>query len=112
MARGYGAKKKTLITYEGDNLGMRLGSAAVKANIPMAYLAWVLNINRITIYGWFNGGNIRKDLQGSATKLANILEYDLAQGLRLPARSLKHARTYVEELTGEPFPSKAQEGAN
>lgn len=112
MARSYGAKKQALATYQGDNLGMLLGSAAVRANIPMAYLAWVLDVSRIAVYGWFDGGNVRKDLQGGIRKLTSILEFDLRQGVVLPAKNLKDAKKYVEDLTGETFPSNDKQAPN
>lgn len=112
MARGYGAKKLALAQYEGDNLGMKLGSAAVRANIPMVYLAWVMDVSRITIYEWFNGGNIRKDLQGRVQQLTSVLELDLREGMLLPVKNLKAAKKYVEEMTGETFPSNTKQATN
>lgn len=56
MSYGYSAKMVAL-NQQADrgNLGVRLGRACIKKNIPVSEVAYMLGVSRQTVYNWFVG---------------------------------------------------------
>ena len=78
---------------------MLFRSACVKANIPAAYAALVVDSTRSTLYAWFRGRHIRKNRQRVVEDLIKSLEDDLIMG-RLPAKSMADAESYIKDILG------------
>lgn len=86
-------------SYEGDNLGMQLGAAAVAANLPVTYVAKAFLVSRNTVQGWFLGSTMKQKHRQMAEALVTVIRGDLSVG-ELPAKTLREAKLYLEELTG------------
>lgn len=56
MSYGYSAKLVAL-NQQADrgSLGVRLGRACIKKNIPVSKVAYMLGVSRQTVYNWFVG---------------------------------------------------------
>lgn len=80
-----------------DNLGIVLGRACVKANIPLAYVAKIFGVSRMTVHTWFRGGSIRSGRLELVHAFLRIVQEDTAKGI-LPLADFKSARAYVNEL--------------
>jgi len=102
MARTYSPKYKELINSKrAYSLGIDLGKTCVKANIPATYVAEIFNTTRMTIHAWFRGGVIRPSKRRKIEVLIELMEEDFERGV-LPVKTLKEARTYVEDMIGHP----------
>lgn len=56
MSYGYSAKLVALNRQaDKNNLGVRLGRACIKADIPVSRVAETLGVSRQTLYNWFMG---------------------------------------------------------
>lgn len=56
MSYGYSAKLVALNQQaDKSNLGVRLGRACIKKDIPVAAVANALGVSRQTLYNWFMG---------------------------------------------------------
>lgn len=56
MSYGYSAKLVALNQQaDKSNLGVRLGRACIKKDIPVAAVASALGVSRQTLYNWFVG---------------------------------------------------------
>lgn len=57
-----------------QNLGVRLGRACIKANIPVANIATQLGVSKQTVYNWFTGAyNPQKTLAPAVEKLIAVI---------------------------------------
>jgi len=103
MSRPYSPKLKELVeTSKNYTLGIDLGKTCLKANLPAAYIAEVFDTTRMTIHSWFRGGVIRFKKRRKIEVFIELMEEDLTNGV-LPAKTLKEARTYVEDMIGRPI---------
>lgn len=56
MSYGYSAKVVALNQQaDRSNLGVRLGRACIKKDIPVSTIATTLGVSRQTLYNWFMG---------------------------------------------------------
>jgi hypothetical protein len=103
MSRPYSPKYKELVeTAKNYTLGIDLGKTCMKANLPATYVAEIFDTTRMTIHSWFRGGVIRSTKRRKIEVFIELLEEDMIKG-DLPAKSLKEARTYVEDMIGRPI---------
>lgn len=101
MARRYDKDRAaTLMAYDGDDLGLRLGSVALRANLPLTYMAAMFGLTRNSVGRWYMGGNVAAKHRALAETLIQVFEGELRAGSDLPARNLKAAREYLESLRG------------
>jgi hypothetical protein len=105
MPRNYSEKFLLSINkMDTDRLGVQLGQACVKANLPALYIAEALNVSRMTIHSWFRGKPLRdKNAQKVKSLLQNIDE-DLSKGT-LPAPSMPIAKKYIQNIVGLQSPN-------
>lgn len=100
MPRTYGDKLLLQLQQaDGTLLGVRLGRLCVEANLPVVYVAEALSVSRNTVHLWFRGQMMYEDKRKVVEAFMHLVEQDMKSGL-LPARSLKHAKTYIEEMLG------------
>lgn len=101
MSRNY-SQKFLIEMYKADpkNLGNALARACVAANLPAKYVATVLGVTRMTIYGWFRGKPFRRKNKEMTEAFMRLVEKDIDVG-RLPAKSVADAKTYLEDMIGE-----------
>jgi hypothetical protein len=103
MSRPYSPSFKKLITNDKSHkLGIDLGRTCMRANLPATYVAEVFDTTRMTIHSWFRGGVIRSSKRRKIEVFIELLEEDINKG-DLPAKTLKEARTYVEDMIGRPI---------
>lgn len=103
MSRPYSPEFKKLIAHSRSyKLGIDLGKTCVKAGLPATYVAEVFDTTRMTIHSWFRGGVIRSTKRRKIEVFIELLEEDMDKGA-LPAKTLKEARTYVEDMIGRPI---------
>ena len=75
MSYGYTARLVEL-NKQADKrlLGVRLGRACIKHNIPVSDVASQLSVSRQTVYNWFIGSNVpRASVEQSVRNLLNYL---------------------------------------
>jgi hypothetical protein len=85
--------------------GTALALACVKANLPAKYVAWVLDVTRMTAFSWFRGKPIRHRNLLKVETFTDLVESDTAKGL-LPAKSNKAALEYLEAMVGRKYGEK------
>jgi hypothetical protein len=101
MPRSYSNKflltlsKPTAIT-----TGHYLAKTCVKANLPASYVCTVFGISRMALHTWFRGGSIRPRRETTVDAFISLVEKDLLSGV-LPAKNLKDAKEYIEDLLKE-----------
>ena len=100
MARTYSPELLSIVdTTAEDNVGTTLAKACIKANLPAAYVSKILGVSRMGIHAWFRGGYVRSGRREKIKLFLQLLEEDTTSGL-LPAKNLKEARTYTENILG------------
>ena len=85
-----------------NRAGTALALACVKANLPAKYVAMTLEVTRMTVFSWFRGQPIRHKNLLKVETLTDLIESDTAKGL-LPARTVKEAKAYLEDMVGRKF---------
>ena len=85
-----------------NRAGTALALACVKANLPAKYVAMTLDVTRMTVFSWFRGQPIRHKNLLKVETLTDLIESDTAKGL-LPARTVKEAKAYLEDMVGRKF---------
>jgi hypothetical protein len=101
MPRTYG--DKLLLKLQGGDstlLGVRLGRLCVEANLPIAYVAPALEVSRNTVHLWFRGQVMHEQKRKVVEAFMHLVEQDMKDGA-LPAKGLKHAKTYIEGMIGK-----------
>ena len=88
-----------LAKQDDTRLGVQLAKLCVKANIPAIYVAAALETSPTTVYNWFRGRGIREEKFKVVEVFIEFLEAALREG-RLPAKSIKDAKVYVENIVG------------
>ena len=82
--------------------GIALALACVKANLPAKYVAWSLDVTRMTVFSWFRGKPLRHNNLIKVETLTDLIESDTAKGL-LPAKNTASAKAYLEDMVGRKF---------
>ena len=85
-----------------NRAGTALALACVKANLPAKYVAMTLEVTRMTVFSWFRGQPIRHKNLLKVETLTDLIESDTAKGI-LPARTVKDAKAYLEDMVGRKF---------
>lgn len=101
MARPY-SEKFLLDLYRSNaapSLGIELGKACVKYNLPAAYVAVALEVSKVTMYKWFRGREVREKNAKRVQVFMDLAKQDFETGI-LPAKSVDDARIYIQNLTG------------
>jgi hypothetical protein len=80
--------------------GHHLAKLCVDACLPAIHVAKVFGVSRMTIHSWFRGSAIRSKKMALIDAFCRVVEKDLASG-ELPAKSLKEAIVYLEDITKE-----------
>lgn len=83
-------------------VGVQLAQECVKANLPAQYVAQALNVSRLTVHNWFRGAILRGKNEEMALALISLIRQDTEKG-ELPAKSLKEAKAYLENMIGQPL---------
>lgn len=83
-------------------LGQELALACIDANLPAAYVAQVLGVTRMTLHTWFRGGEIRQKRHWKIDVFMKLVKEDMSRGI-LPAKTLREARSYLQEMCDEPL---------
>ena len=88
-----------------NRAGTALAKACVNANLPTKYVAWALDVSRMTVFSWFRGKPIRHKNLLKVETLTDLIESDTAKGI-LPARNVAAAIKYLEEMVGRKYEEK------
>jgi hypothetical protein len=100
MGRPYSDRFLREINAAGDkSLGQQLGEVCIAANLPAAYVAYALNVSRMTIYSWFRGKGVSDRKRAVVEAFIRLAKKDTEAGI-LPVKSLHEAKKYVEEMVG------------
>jgi len=83
-------------------VGIALANACVKANLPAKYVAYALEVTRMTVYSWFRGSYIRHKNMLKLEAITDLIESDTAKGI-LPAKNNAEAKAYLEDMVGRSF---------
>ena len=100
MPRTYGEKfLRGLSEADPSSAGVKLGRLCVDANLPAAYVSRALEVSRMTVYSWFRGRGVNEKNLKTISAFTGLVEQDMASGV-LPAKNLKDAKKYLEDLAG------------
>ena len=80
--------------------GQLLAKVCVEANLPASYVCKVFGISRMALHTWFRGGPIRPRRMQLVLAFISLVNKDLKAGV-LPAKNLKEARAYIEDMLKE-----------
>lgn len=101
MPRSYSNKfLLTLNKPDAIMTGQELAKLCVEANLPASYVCKVFDISRMALHTWFRGGPIRPRRIKLVDAFMSLVEKDMKAGI-LPARNLKEAKAYIEDLLRE-----------
>lgn len=81
-------------------VGVMLAKECVNAHLPAKYVAKALKVSRATVHNWFRGAVLRGKNEDLALAFISLVQKDMQAGL-LPAKSVKAAKSYVEDMIGE-----------
>ena len=85
--------------------GIALAQACVKGNLPAKYVAYALEVTRMTVFSWFRGAHIRHKNLLKIEAITDLIESDTAKGI-LPAKNTAEAKAYLEDMVGRSFDKK------
>ena len=80
--------------------GQLLAKVCVEANLPASYVCKVFGISRMALHTWFRGGPIRNKRMEIVNAFISLVNKDLKSGV-LPAKNLKEAKAYIEDMLKE-----------
>jgi hypothetical protein len=101
MPRIYSEKLTIKLSQSDYNkTGIALGTVCVRANLPATYVARAFGVTRMTIHSWFRGKPLRDKNRQLAEAFIKLVGDDIKAGA-LPARSMKQAKEYIEDMIGE-----------
>lgn len=101
MPRIYSEKLTIKLSQSDYNrTGIALATLCVRANLPATYVARAFGVTRMTIHSWFRGKPLRDKNRQLAEAFIKLVGDDMKSGV-LPARSMKQAKEYIEEMIGE-----------
>lgn len=89
-------------------LGRDLAAVCIAANLPAVYVSQVLGVSRMTLHTWFRGGAVRDAKHSKIQTFMNLVRKDLASG-KLPAGSVREARSYLQVMCSEPLKSVTEQ---
>jgi hypothetical protein len=101
MPRPYSHKFLAELEHAEATLGTALARVCVRANLPAAYAAQMLNISRTAIHAWFRGGKTQVNRDERIGMFIDYLERDLERGI-LPVKNMREAREYTSSFLGKP----------
>ena len=100
MPRPYGDKfLLELQAADHTRLGVKLAKLCVKANLPAAYVAKVLEVSETTIYKWFRGQIMKEPNIKRVEAFMSLVEQDMAAHV-LPAKDSVDAKHYLSLMVG------------
>jgi hypothetical protein len=106
MPRTYSKQFITELEKANPNrAGIALARACVKGNLPAKYVAYALDVTRMTVFSWFRGAPIRHKNLLKIEAVTDLIESDTAKGI-LPATNNAAAKAYLEEMVGRSFDEK------
>jgi hypothetical protein len=85
--------------------GIALAQACVKGNLPAKYVAYALEVTRMTVFSWFRGAHVRHKNLMKIEAITDLIESDTAKGI-LPAKNTAEAKAYLEDMVGRSFDKK------
>lgn len=85
--------------------GIALALACVKANLPAKYVAWSLDVTRMTVFSWFRGKPIRHKNLLKVETFTDLVESDITKGI-LPVKNIAAAINYLETTVGRSYNAK------
>ena len=85
--------------------GIALAQACVKGNLPAKYVAYALEVTRMTVYSWFRGAHVRHKNLMKIEAITDLIESDTAKGI-LTAKNTAEAKAYLEDMVGRSFDKK------
>lgn len=98
MTRRFNQERAAVLAaYTGDDIGKRFGAVVIKCNLPLAYVAELFSLTRNTIDLWFAGKPVREKYHATMNKYIDQFNAD-HEAAKLPCRTLKKARHYIDEL--------------
>jgi hypothetical protein len=101
MPRSYSSRfLLTLSKSDATLTGQNLARICVEANLPASYVCKVFGISRMALHTWFRGGPIRNKRMDTVNAFISLVQKDLDAGM-LPAKNLKEAKTYIEDMLKE-----------
>lgn len=101
MPRSYSSKFLLTLSKPDAVLdGQLLAKICVEANLPASYVCKVFGISRMALHTWFRGGPIRTRRMETVKAFIGLVNQDLEAGV-LPARNLKEAKAYIEDMLKE-----------
>lgn len=80
--------------------GQLLAKICVEANLPASYVCKVFGISRMALHTWFRGGPIRTRRIKLVKAFISLVNQDMKAGV-LPAKNLKAAKAYIEDMLKE-----------
>ena len=108
MPRPYSEEfMRFITTTSSTSLGVQLGKACVKANLPLIYVARGLKVSKVTIFNWFRGNGMREIMRDKVETFLSTLEKDLESGI-LPVNSYKEAKAYMQSVATSSDTNTAQ----
>jgi hypothetical protein len=101
MSRPYSTKFLSELDGADDTyrIGYRMAKLCVNANLPAKYVAEAVEVSRATVHNWFRGAVLRGKNEDVALAFIRLIEKDLGAGV-LPAKSVKEAKAYIEDMIG------------
>ena len=101
MSRSYSSKfLLTLSKPDAVTTGQLLAKVCVEAQLPSSYVCKVFGISRMALHTWFRGGPIRARRMPVVDAFIKLVEDDMKIGV-LPAKNLKQAKDYIEDMLKE-----------
>jgi hypothetical protein len=88
-----------------NRAGIALAQACVKGNLPAKYVAYALEVTRMTVFSWFRGAHVRHKNLMKIEAITDLIESDTAKGI-LPAKNTAEAKAYLEDMVGRSFDKK------
>jgi hypothetical protein len=102
MSRPYSTKFLSELDSVDDTyrIGYKMAKLCVAANLPAKYVAVAIGVSRATVHNWFRGAVLRGKNEDIALAFIRLVEKDLGSGA-LPAKSVKGAKAYIEDMVGK-----------
>ncbi|NBS71304.1 hypothetical protein EBT31_20705 [bacterium] len=88
-----------------NRAGIALAHACVQGNLPAKYVAYALEVTRMTVFSWFRGAHVRHKNLLKIEAITDLIESDIAKGI-LPAKNNAEAKAYLEDMVGRSFDKK------
>lgn len=109
MSRPYSNKFLSGLETADDTyrIGYKMAKLCVEANLPAKYVAVAMGVSRATIHNWFRGAVLRGKNEDIALAFIKLVQEDLNNDV-LPAKSVKGAKAYIEEMIGKPISAQGK----